>query len=235
VGFAPSAGIHLKEIRMATVVNPYHERRTSERRRIAYPGLFARDGMKVSWGGILGGVLVAVGVLVLLMALGVAVGISAVDPASTDAAKVGTGAGIWAGVSLLIALFLGGFVSTRIGATYDRQTSFFSGFLVWVVSVVLVAYMAASGASSLTGSAFNLFASASGQQKEQAAATIQEKAQELQQKAPELQQRAQEAKPQATKAAWLTFGSLLLSLLAALIGSAVGRRRDPAQPTSRGT
>jgi len=220
---------------MASVVSPYHERRTSERRRIAYPGLVARDGMKVSWGGILGGVLVAVGVLVLLMALGVAVGISAVDPASTEAAKVGAGAGIWAGVSLLLALFLGGFVATRIGATYDRQTSFFSGFLVWVVSVVLFAYMAASGASSLTGSAFSFFASAPPQAKEQAAATLQDKAKELQQKAPELQQKAQEVKPQATKAAWITFGSLILSLLAALIGSAAGRRRHPVQPTSRGT
>jgi hypothetical protein len=227
--------IHLKEIRMASAVNPYHERRTGERRRIAYPSLFAADGMKVSWGGILGGVLIALGVLVLLMALGVAVGISAVDPASADAAKVGTGAGIWAGVSLLLALFLGGFVSTRIGATYDSQTAFFAGFLVWVVSVVLVAYMAASGASSLTGGAFRFFASAPVQAQEQAAATIQDKAKELQQKAPELQQKAQEVKPQATKTAWITFGSLILSLVAALVGSAAGRRRHPVQPTSRGT
>ena len=220
---------------MASVASPYHERRTGERRRIAYPGVFTADGMKVSWGGILGGVLVALGVLVLLMALGVAVGISAVDPASTDAAKVGTGAGIWAGVSLLLALFLGGFVSTRIGATYDSQTAFFAGVLVWVVSIVLVAYLAASGASTLTGGAFRLFASAPGQAQEQAAATIQEKAQELQQKAPEVRQRAQEAKPQVTKAAWLTFGSLIFSLVAALVGSAAGRRRHPVQPTSRGT
>jgi hypothetical protein len=222
---------------MATVANPYHERRSSERRRIAYPGLFASDGMKVSWGGILGGVLVALGVLVLLMALGVAIGITAVDPGSTDAAKLGTGAGIYAAVSLLIALFVGGLVSTRIGATYDSQTSFFAGFLVWVVSIVMVAYLAASGVSSLTGGAFSMFASAGPQAQEQAAATIQEKAQELQQKAPELQQKAQDVKPKATTAAWITFGSLLLSLIAALLGSAAGRRRHPVQvqPTSRGT
>jgi hypothetical protein len=95
--------------------------------------------------------------------------------------------------------------------------------------------MAASGVSTLTGSAFSFFASAPPQAKEQASATIQDKAKELQQKAPELQQKVQEAKPQATKAAWLTVGSLILSLLAALIGSAVGRRRHPVQPTSRGT
>lgn len=156
----------------------------------------------------------------------------AVDPASTEASRIGTGAGIWAGVSLLVALFVGGFVSTRIGATYDSQTAFFAGFLMWVVSIVLAAYLAASGAAALTGGAFRLFASAPAQAQEQASATIREKAQELQQKAPELQQKAQEVKPQATKAAWITFGSLILSLLAALIGSAAGRRR---QPTSRGT
>lgn len=219
---------------MATVVSPYHERRTNERRRIAYPGLFAADGMRVSWGGILGGVLVALGVLVLLMTLGVAIGITAVDPARTEAAKLGAGAGIWAGVSLLVALFIGGLVSTRIGATYDSSTAFFAGFLVWVVSILLVAYLAASGAASLTGGAFRLFASAPPQAQEQAAATLKEKAQELQQKAPELQQKAQEVKPQATAAAWVTFGSLILSLLAALLGSAAGRRRT-VQPTSSGT
>ncbi len=220
---------------MASAVSPYHERRASERRRIAYPGVFAADGMKVSWGGIFGGVLVALGVLVLLMALGVAVGISAVDPAGTEAAKLGTGAGIFAAVSLLAALFVGGLVSTRIGATTDSHTAFFSGFLVWVVSILLVAYMAASGVSSLSGGAFSLFASASPEAKEQAAATVKDKAAQLQQKAPELQQKAQEVKPQATAAAWITFGSLFLSLLAALLGAAAGRRRPLAQPTSSGT
>ncbi len=34
---------------MASAVNPYHERRTAERRRIAYPGLFSAEGMRVSW------------------------------------------------------------------------------------------------------------------------------------------------------------------------------------------
>ncbi len=216
---------------MATVVHPYHERRTGERRRIAYPAaIFGAEGMRVSWGGILGGVLVAVGLLFLLAALGVAVGITAVDPARTEAAKLGTGAGIWAAVSLLVALFVGGLVSTRIGATHDGSTAFFSGFLVWVVSVLLMAYLAASGASSIAGGAFNLFASQPPQVKEEAAGTLKQKAEELQQKAPELQQKAQEMKPQATKAAWITFGGLVLSLAAAVIGAAVGRRRIVHQP-----
>jgi hypothetical protein len=111
---------------MASVAHPYHERRTGERRRIAYPALLAgADGMRVSWGGVWGGVLVAVGLLLLLAALGVAVGITATEPGQTEASKLGTGAGIWAGVSLLVALFVGGMVSTRIGGLFDGTTGFF--------------------------------------------------------------------------------------------------------------
>jgi hypothetical protein len=214
------------------VANPYHERRASERRRLAYPGLFGAEGMRVSWGGIFGGVLVAVGLLLLLAALGVAVGITAVDPSQAQLSSVGTGAAIWAGVSLLLALFVGGLVSTRIGATFDGSTGFFSGFLVWVVSLLLVAYLAASGMSSLANGAFSLMGGA-----QQVVAEVSEKAQEMSQNLPALQQKAQEAKPQASRAAWVTFGALVLSLAAAVLGALAGRRRTPRgpYPSSTGT
>ncbi len=229
---------------MASVAHPYHERRTGERRRIAYPTLLrGADGMRVSWGGVWGGVLVAVGLLLLLAALGVAVGISATDPAQTDPAKLGTGAGIWAGVSLLVALFVGGLVSTRIGAIFDGTTGFFEGALVWVVSILLMGYLAASGVGSLAGGAFSMIGGAQQavgsvlgttdpqQIKEQA----QQKAQDMKQSLPQLRQRAQEAKPTATKAAWITFVALLLSLAAAVIGAMAGRRRQPLPPSSTAT
>ena len=205
---------------MATVTHPYHERRSHERRRIAYPGLFGTEGMRISWGGIIGGVLSAVGLLLLLAALGVAVGITAVDPQATQARTLGTGAGIWTGISMLLALFVGGMVATRLGATFDRTTSFFAGFLVWVVSLLLVAYLAASGMSSLASSTFGMMG---------ADAVVDQ----VQQADPQaVQQKAQEIKPQATRAAWITFGGLLLSLGAALGGAMAGRRR---QPSSTGT
>jgi len=215
------------------VATPYHDRRTHERRRIAYPGLFGAEGMRVSWGGILGGVLVAVGTLLLLAALGVAVGVTAVDPSQADASKLGTVAAIWAGVSLLIALFVGGLVSTRIGATFDGSTGFFSGFLVWIVSLLLVAYLAASGVSSLASGAFSLMGGSAQQLVEQAG----QKAQEMAQNPQAVQQKAEEAKPKASAGAWITFGALILSLGAAVIGAMAGRRRAPrgAQPSSTGT
>jgi len=205
---------------MATAAHPYHERRAGERRRIAYPGvyrtgLFSTEGVRVSWGGIFGGVMVAVGLLLLLAALGVAVGITAVDRQSTELGSLGIGAAIWTGVSLLLALFLGGLVSSRLGATYDRTTSFFEGFLVWIVSLLLVAYLAASGMNWVAGDTFAIMGSA-----------------------PDMSSMAvppdvvQGITPQAAKTAWVTFGSLILSLGAALVGAIAGRRR---QPISTGT
>jgi hypothetical protein len=137
---------------MASVMggSPYAERRTGERRRVAPVTLGAgraggMDGLRVSWGGIWSGVLVTLGSLILLGALGVAVGMSAVDPDTADAQRLATIAGIWGAASLLAALFLGGFASTRVGMVYDRATGLFEGSLVWVVSVLLMAAFAGSG------------------------------------------------------------------------------------------
>src|ERR671914_2129369 len=143
---------------MATVARdtPYHDRRIAERRRIASPATLRAEGMRVSWGGVFGGVLVALGFLLLMSALGVAVGISAAQPGETEAQTLGTGAGIWAAVSLLLALFIGGWVATRIGAIFDGTTGFFEGALVWVVSVLLMLYFASSGIGMLAGGAFRL-------------------------------------------------------------------------------
>jgi hypothetical protein len=274
---------------MATAAKPhhFHDRRAGERRRFAYPAILSRDGMKVSWGGIFGGVLVAVGLLILLTALGVAVGISAAQPGETEASTLGTGAGIWTAASLLLALFVGGMVSTRIGAISDGATGFFEGALVWVVSVLLVLYSASVGVSSIAGGAFSMLggaaqtlgsavqgqgiemsggvdqmlarlkdpktaqqiASATGMQESEVRQTLSQTAErveanrdnptqaaaeakkgvgELMQNAKSsgaLEQKAQEMKPGATRAAWIAFGGLALSLLAAVIGAMLGRRR----------
>jgi len=147
---------------MASVAHQPHSynRRVSDGTS-SYASLLHAQGVKVSWGGIWGGVLLAVGLLILLTALGVAVGVSAAQPGETEASTLGTGAGIWAAVSLLLALFIGGFVATRIGAITDRATGFFEGALVWVVSILLMGYVASSGIGMLAGGAFKMIGGAS--------------------------------------------------------------------------
>jgi hypothetical protein len=264
------------------------ERRAYDRRH-GFAGVMRADGLRLSWAGIWGGVLMAVGTLLLLASLGVAVGITAADPGQTQASTFGTGAGIWAGVSLLVALFLGGLVSTRAGFITDRTTGFFEGALVWVVSILLMGYLATSGMTMVASGAFRLIGGASqavgtvmqsagapnvdvsgsvdqivqrlkdpktaqqiaqvtGMPASEVQASLSETAQRVEnnrdnpsQAATEarqglaqlmdrakssgaLQQKAEEIQPQASRAAWITFGALVLSLIAAVIGALAGRR-----------
>ncbi len=128
--------------------------------RFAATAWFGTDGMRVSWGGVFAGVLVAMGVSMLLAALGLAIGVSAVDPGETDPGTIGIGAAVWGGLQLLLALFIGGMVATRVGAIIDRTTGFFEGVLVWVVSLILMAYLAGSGIASVASGAFSLLGGA---------------------------------------------------------------------------
>ena len=149
---------------MASVLgeSPYAERRAGERRRISFAPVLKGagvEGLRVSWGGVWGGVLVSMGMLLLLGALGVAVGVSTIDPDTADASKVMTAAGIWGGVSLLVSLFVGGMVATRIGMVFDRATGMFEGVLVWVVSLLLMAAFAGSGIGLAPELSFDLTSS----------------------------------------------------------------------------
>lgn len=128
--------------------------------RFAATAWFGAEGMKVSWGGVFAGVLVAMGIGMLLASLGVAIGISAVDPGETEASTIGIGAAIWGGLQLLVALFVGGMVATRVGAIIDRTTGFFEGVLVWVVSLIVMAYLAGSGIASMAAGTFSLLGGA---------------------------------------------------------------------------
>jgi hypothetical protein len=132
----------------------------SHEHRFAATAWFGTEGMKVSWGGVFAGVLVALGVSMLLAALGVAIGVTAIDPGATDPVVIGTGAAIWGGLQLLIALFIGGMVATRVGAIIDRTTGFFEGVLLWVVSLILMAYLASSGIAAVASGAFSLLGGA---------------------------------------------------------------------------
>lgn len=286
---------------MATVVHetPFNDRRRQERRQLRYSPLRA-EGMRVSWGGIWGGVLVALGLLLLLAALGLAIGVSALDPGQSEVETFGTGAGIWAAFSLLLALFVGGMVSTTTGVIFDRTTGFFEGALVWVVCVLLMGYLATSGIGMLAGGAFRIIggatqaigtvmqqgggasaggmdasgnvdqmasrlrdpktieqvASATGLPQEEVRASLDQTAQRVEQNrgnpvqaASEAKQgfaqlyerakssgawqrKAEEMKPEVTMAAWVSFGALLLSLLAAIVGAMVGRRKVPVAPVT---
>jgi hypothetical protein len=49
------------------------------------------------------------------------------------AASLGMGAGIWAFITLLVSVFLGGMVSTKVTDRPDRPGTIIHGTLVWVL------------------------------------------------------------------------------------------------------
>src|SRR5690606_20139437 len=130
---------------MATVVHEHYD---------VGPAL---SGFRISWGGIWAGVLTAMGTLLFLTTLGVAIGISAVDPGQTQADTFGTGAAIWSGLSLLIALFVGGMAATRLGMVFDKAAGAFEGALVWVLSFLVVLWLASSGVQLVANGISSLF------------------------------------------------------------------------------
>lgn len=154
-----SALFTVLEGRMATIVNetPFTERRVAERRHFpGGAGISVGNAFRVSWAGIWAGVLAALGSLLLLIALGFAVGVSAMDFQNPDAGALGTGTAIWIGLSLLVAMFIGGMLSTRLAMITDRSTGVYEGALVWALGTILILYLAGSGLGTLAGGAFNL-------------------------------------------------------------------------------
>jgi ABC-type transport system involved in multi-copper enzyme maturation permease subunit len=192
------------------------------------------QGMKISWGGVFGGVLAGVGVLMLLSSLGLAIGVSAVDPRNPNGDAIGTGAAIWTALTLLISLFVGGWASTRLSLLWERTTAMFEGVLVWVLSLIIVLYLAASGVGLVASGAFSMVGQAAqtatadkavSNNPDQAAADLRSNAEQLAARARErLPQAAAEAQPEVSTTAWVTFAALVLSLLAAIGGAAMGRR-----------
>jgi hypothetical protein len=105
---------------------------------------------RISWAGVWSGFLIGLGLLMLWSTLGLAIGISAADVGpgqGGDAKAFGIGAGVWAGLSLLIALFLGGMIASRVSMVVDRTVATTHGALVWVLTMLGVLYLASTGIS----------------------------------------------------------------------------------------
>ena len=118
---------------------------------VASTDLITSIDPRVRWGGVMSGFVVAIGTLMLLGALGLAVGTTAIgDPRAATgetAAGLGMGAGIWAFITLLVSVFLGGMVSTKVTDRPDRPGAVIHGTLVWVLFSLFLVWLIANGMS----------------------------------------------------------------------------------------
>jgi len=186
---------------------------------------------RVSWQAVLAGAVIAVAAYIVLSLLALAIGVSIADRTSSRVLTVS--AAITSGVILLISMFVGGLVASRTTAGENTTESAIYGVLVWgAVTLGLVAW----GMSLAANSAAAIAQTAPGRTAPVNAAPSADRVktelglseQQAQHYAELAQQRQTVTQEEATKAAWLTFGAVALSLLAAIGGALMGRGEEVA-------
>lgn len=209
---------------------------------------------RISWGAVFAGVVMALVVQVLLAMLGTGIGLSTMDPASgatPDAQTFGLGAGLWWAVSMLVALFIGGWVAGHMAGLPAASDGRLHGLLVWGLTTLLMLYLLSSTVGGVIGGAFNLMGNAAqgaAGASQEVIGGIVEQAKDVareagvnvdanrpgevlteQQKAEAAQRARQTADTAASvgaQAGLWGFGALLLGAIAAALGGSAGRPRD---------
>jgi hypothetical protein len=185
---------------------------------------------RVSWGAIFAGAMVALAVYFLLSVLGAAVGLSVTGHVNDQ--TLGTGAAVWAIVAMLVALFLGGWVTSQCAVGENKMEAGIYGVILWGLMFAMILWLAVSGVrmgfaavigAANTPIARDAMARISDQDLQAAGLTpeqIQTFRARSQDVAGELRAAAQD--PRATQAAWWTFGGILLSMIASVGGALAG-------------
>ncbi|HZG40656.1 MAG TPA: hypothetical protein VEZ50_18425 [Nodosilinea sp.] len=184
----------------------------------------------VRWGPIFSGLVIAIASQLVLTGLGAAIGLTTLANTNTpqsDAGGVGTAVGIWSIISLLISLFLGGWVTARACGPMNRKTAMLNGAILWATTLAVSAWLLSSGVAG----AFGLVAQG-------ADAVINQVPPDVLPgggtdpsaiNAPNVTpQQAQNAAGNAAKVGWSFALGSLLGLVAALAGSAAGARSPRA-------
>jgi len=194
-------------------------------------------GSRVSWGAVFAGSVVALTLCLFLSVLGGALGLTILDQTNTREDHVATGAGIWTIASLLIALFVGGMVTSRTTVGEKKGEAMMYGVLVWAASLALMAGIGAAGTHGFF--AFSGYLNRAGgnvtQPQMQQSITVEQAQTELgkgpvtQEGLDRLTRRINRTTDAAnsshvgrTAAAWWAFAGIGFSLFAAIAGALIG-------------
>lgn len=109
---------------------------------------------QVRWGAVLAGVAVGISIQLALALLGVATGLSTLDVAQGERPG-GTAPLVWAGLSMLIAAFIGGYVTARMSGFKRKSDGVLHGAVSWAVTTLLFAFLATSVTGSLLSGVFS--------------------------------------------------------------------------------
>jgi hypothetical protein len=173
---------------------------------------------QVRWGPIFAGLVVALSVQLVLSAFGAAVGLTSIGESGaprSEAAGVGVNIGMWSIVSLLISLFVGGWIVARTTGRMTRSSALLNGAILWASLLALSAWLLSSG---VTG-AFGIAASNAGSIINQAQSTVPSTPSGL------TAQQTRDLAGNAAKVSWSFVLGSLLGLVASLIGAITGFRQ----------
>lgn len=115
-------------------------------------------GVRVRWSAIIAGWAVGLATQLVLTLLGLAIGAWSIDLA--DAEPVGgipIGTGIWTGVSMLIAAFVGGYITARMSGSPLRNDGLYHGVIVWGINWLVFAWLTTTAMATLLGGVFSAF------------------------------------------------------------------------------
>ncbi len=115
-------------------------------------------GKRISWSAVFAGALVAIVTQLALSLLGLGIGMGTVDPLEEQnpLSGLGTGAVIWWALSMLISLFIGGYVAGRLAGVPRFFDSALHGVLTWCLFTLLTLYLLTTTAGKLINTAGNV-------------------------------------------------------------------------------
>jgi hypothetical protein len=173
---------------------------------------------QVRWGPILAGITIALGNQLALSALAMAIGLNAAATGA-DAGAVGFGVVIGSIISLLISLFLGGWVMAQTCGPMTKKTAVLNAAILWGATLALSSWLLASGISGAVGAAAANAGEIANQVQQQGGVNIPNQAPNVD------PNQVRDLAGNTAKAAWSFLVGSLLSLAAAMIGAAVGARK----------
>ena len=100
-------------------------------------------GSRISWGTIIAGSVIALATFLVLTLLGGSIGLSIRDEVTSE--TFGTTASIWAIASSIIALFVGGIVTSQCTVGENPGESVIHGIIMWGVVFAFIVWLTATG------------------------------------------------------------------------------------------
>lgn len=176
---------------------------------------------RVRWGPILAGLFTAIASQLVLSALGAAIGLTSIANSGaprSDAGDVGSAVGIWSIISLLISLFIGGWITTRAAGPMSKSSALLNGAILWATTLAISSWLLTSGVSG----AFGIVASNAGavvNQAQQSGVTVPNSAPNV------TAEQTRDLAGNAAKIGWSFAIGSLLALASSLFGANVGTRR----------